>query len=227
MRAPGGIIAVVAAIAVVAPAVAAAGGGATADARAGGADDRYGLDDVPRYVPPTGRVICPKVPMVRYRGAVIRYHKPVRVYVGFRERLEKFERIVREVAIEVYGRAPRRIVHIGTYNCRRIRRYPTYLSEHALGNGIDIAGFDFGPARGRGERAAAPHRRLRRAFRVRVADHWGRTRGVDAIHAEFLRRLTDRLVGRDDVFRVLLGPAWPGHKNHFHFDCAPWRIVEI
>jgi hypothetical protein len=34
-------------------------------------------------------------------------------------------------------------------------------------------------------------------------------------------------VARDDIFRVLLGPAFPGHKTHFHFDVAPWRLVDI
>lgn len=187
----------------------------------------YGLDGIERIISPKGKVHCPEVEMVRYKGDVIRYHKPVRVYVGFKDRLEKFEKIVEETAIEVYGRAPKRIRHIGTYNCRRIRRYPEFLSEHGLGNGIDIQAFEFGPARGKAQRKAAPNKRLRRAFKVSVEKHWGRTKGVDKIHAEFLEKLTDKLVERDDVFRVLLGPAFPGHKNHFHFDCAPWRIVEL
>jgi hypothetical protein len=187
----------------------------------------YGLDELPRIVEPKGKLRCPELEMVVHEGGAVRYHKPVRVYVGFRDRLERFEAIVEEVAIEVYGRKPTAIRHLGTYNCRRIRRYPEFLSEHALGNGIDVEGFDFAAARGKAQRTAAPHRKLRGAFRVRVEAHWSKDRGVDAVHAEFLRKLTDRLVERGDVFRVLLGPAFPGHKNHFHFDCAPWRIVEL
>ena len=187
----------------------------------------YGLDDIERTVSPKGKVKCPDLEMVRYAGDVIRYHKPVKVYVGFRDRLEKFEKIVEETAIEVYGRKPKLIRHIGTYNCRRIRRYPDFLSEHALGNGIDIESFEFERARGVDQRSAAPDKQLRGGFKVTVEKHWGKTKGVNAIHAEFLKKLTDRLIDRDDVFRVLLGPAFPGHKNHFHFDCAPWRIVEI
>jgi hypothetical protein len=187
----------------------------------------YGLDDVSRQVDPKGKLKCPELDIVRYKGDTVRYHKPVRVFTEFRDRLRLFEAIVEQTAIEVYGRAPRRIKHLGTYNCRRIRRYPDFLSEHALGNAIDVEGFDFGPARGKAERKAAPHRRLRRGFKVRVETHWDKTKGVDAIHAEFLRKLTDRLIERDDIFRVLLGPAFPGHHNHFHFDVSPWRIVEI
>lgn len=186
----------------------------------------YPLDDTPRTVPARGRFRCPEVKLMRYRGDVIRYHKPVLVHVAFAERLRRFEEVVAETAREVYGRAPIRIRHLGTYNCRRIRGWPTFLSEHALGNGIDVEGFDFAPARSRAQRAAAPPS-LRGAFQVRVARHWNATGGIAAHHARFLRLLTERLVGREDIFRVLLGPAYPGHQNHFHFDVSPWRIVEL
>ena len=189
--------------------------------------DVYALDGLERSVPANGKMQCPTVPLVTYRGDVLRYHAPVRVYVGFRDRLRKFEHVAREVAIEVYGRAPSKIVHIGTLNCRRIRLWPTLLSEHGIGNGIDIAGFDF---------AAQPNGRpkdnplpaaLRRSFSVRVKSHWTATGPTGELHAKFLRLLTDRLEARQDIFRVLLGPAYPGHHDHFHFDCAPWRLVEI
>ncbi len=189
--------------------------------------DQYGLDDLERSVPAKGKMVCPPVELVRYRGDVVRYHSPVRVYVGFRDRLRKFEEVARDVAIEVYGRAPAKIVHIGTLNCRRIRLWPTLLSEHGIGNGIDVAGFDF---------AAAPRKAvlpgdlpagLRKGFSVRVKAHWDGHTGAAAVHARFLRRLTDKLLERQDIFRVLLGPAYPGHKDHFHFDCAPWRLVSI
>ncbi|MFT7582827.1 MAG: hypothetical protein ACI9MR_004511 [Myxococcota bacterium] len=195
--------------------------------------DDYGLDALSREIPAKGKVKCPKVPLVRYGGAVIRYHKPVRVYTGFKTRLQRFEETVREVAIEVYGRSPSRIRHIGTYNCRRIGGYPNLVSEHGLGNGIDIAGFDFASAKKPLPMGVA--KRLSRRFKVRVKSHWrapetgALRRDVDAdtLHAVFLRRLTDRLLTREDVFRVLLGPAFPGHKDHFHFDMAPYRLVVL
>ena len=73
------------------------------------------------------------------------YHSTVTVHPAFRERLRRFEVVVHSVAMEIYGRAPRKIVHMGTFNCRRIRRFPHLISEHGLGNAIDVAGFDFGP----------------------------------------------------------------------------------
>ncbi len=188
-------------------------------------DPGYPLDHIERVIPATGRMRCPKIAKVRYRGDTIRYHSPVFVNAHFRERLRRFERVVKQVAVQVYGRAPRRIRHMGTYNCRRITAWPTFLSEHGLANGIDVAGFDFGPA-SRKQRAAAP-RGLRLGFKVRLARHWTATKGVGARHSRFLRTLARTLIARQDVFRVLLGPSYPGHRNHFHFDCAPWRLVDV
>lgn len=190
-------------------------------------DSAYGLDDLEREVPATGTMRCPSVQLVTYRGETVPYHTPVRVYIGFRDRLRKFEAVVRDTAIEVYGRAPRQIRHIGTYNCRRIRLWPTLLSEHGVGNGIDIAGFDF-PALKKAQRLPgdAPAK-LGKRFEVRIKAHWNATGPINAVHAKFLLLLTERLRQRQDIFRVMLGPAYPGHKDHFHFDCAPWRMVVI
>lgn len=190
--------------------------------------DSYPLDAIPRTVEARGRVRCPDLGLVSYAGEILPYHRRLRIYAGFREHLVRFEALVRDVAIEIYGRAPRRIVHIGAYNCRRIRAYPTVLSEHGLGNGIDIAGFDFASLpRGQKLPQGLP-RALSRAFKVRMVDHWeGGRREVAKVHQRFLQTLARRLVERQDIFRVLLGPAWPGHRKHFHFDMAPYRAVAI
>lgn len=190
------------------------------------AEAAYPLDDVPRELATDGgKLRCPDVDKVTYRGDVIRYHKPVVVYAGFRDHLERFEELVRDTAIEVYGRAPKTIRHLGTYNCRRIRRWPTFLSEHGLANAIDVEGFDFGPA-GRDAPKDLP-RALRKAFDVRVETHWSGQRGVAKTHARFLRLLAQRVIDDEELFRVILGPAEPGHHNHFHLDMAPWRIVNV
>ena len=138
-----------------------------------------------------------------------------------------FEKVVAEVALEIYGRVPKRIKHLGTYNCRRIGGYPWLFSEHGIGNGFDVAGFDFGPAERDKRLFKGLPKSLRRSFKVRILKHWNAQRGVAATHSRFLRTLAKRLIARDDIFRVLLGPSYPGHKNHFHFDCSPWRLVDI
>ena len=191
------------------------------------AEEAYPLDTVDRAVKTRrGKVVCPKLAFVSYRGTGVRYHRAVRVHPAFAKRLVEFEKVGNTVALEVYGRVPRTMKHMGAYNCRRIGGYPEFLSEHALGNGIDVAGFDFGPLP-RAERRKSPlPRALQRSFKVRLGKHWQRT-GRWAVHARFLDTLARRLVAREDIFRVLLGPAFPGHKTHFHFDVAPWRLVDI
>lgn len=188
----------------------------------------YPLDDLPRTLPERAPLPCEAggVPLVPYAGDVLRYQKPVQIHPAFRAQLVAFERIVEQVAIAHYGRAPRRVVHLGGYNCRRMRRYPTWVSEHALGNAIDVAGFDFAPAPRQAVLPVTLPRALRAGFQVRLLSHWQAT-GVGEPHSRFLRALAQALIDRPDVFHVVLGPAWPGHKNHFHLDHAPYRVVEV
>jgi hypothetical protein len=195
-----------------------------ADALAG---DRYSLDDVSRTIVARGRVVCPKIELVTYRGQALPYAQRALIYVDFQARLQAMEAIIVAAAKKTYGRSPKRLLHLGTYNCRRIAAYPTWLSEHGLGNAIDVAGVDFG-ALERGETLPdGVPRQLRGAFSVRVERHWRRKPSpASQLHATFLRRIIRALLARRDVFRVLLGPGYPGHHNHFHFDCAPFRMVE-
>ncbi len=195
------------------------------------ADDdsaRYPLDDIARVLGAGERMPCEegKLELTLYRGEHLRYHKPLRVSPAFVPKLEAFERIVEEVALEHYGRAPSRIVHLGSYNCRRMRRYPDWISEHSLGNALDVSGFDFGPIPRGAQLAEGLPRSLSRAFSVRIDKHF-RAQGASAHHARFLHELARRLISRPDVFSVVLGPAWPGHENHLHLDHAPYRVVEV
>lgn len=187
--------------------------------------DTYDLDAVSREIPPTGRFGCPEVDLVSYRGGAIRLHKPARVHRAFVERLRRFEAVVAEVAVQIYGRAPKRMRHVGGFVCRRMKTYPTLLSEHSLGNALDIEAFEFAGAT-RAQRAAAP-KGLRGAFRVTVDAHWSATRGVGALHSRFLRALADALIARPDIFRVMLGPSYPGHQDHLHFDASNFRSIDF
>jgi hypothetical protein len=186
------------------------------------------LEALPRTLPPGAPLPCEgaHLPLVRYSGEHLHYQKPLQVHPQFGAHLPAWEALVSELATRHYGRPPRRIVHLGGFSCRRMRRYPDWVSEHALGNAIDVAGFDFAPlARGQTLPAGLP-RALRGAFQVRLERHWN-GRGANAPHAEFLRALARALIARPDLFSVVLGPAWPGHKNHFHLDRAPYRVVEV
>lgn len=188
------------------------------------------LDVVPRRVTAGTPLPCGeyRAALVSHRGDAVRYSSVVRVHPEFRDRLRRFEDTVRDVAMEVYGRAPRRIQHAGTFACRPVRRRATRISEHAFGNAIDIAAFEFGPARrGQALPEGAPST-LRRGFTVRIDRHWapaGRhAQDVRAArHSEFLHLLTDRLWGRTDIFRGMIGPAHPDHRGHLHLDAGPYR----
>jgi hypothetical protein len=150
-----------------------------------------------------------------------------KVYTGFSDRLKELEKVARDAGIEVYGRAPIRIVQLGTTSCRRIAAYPGWLSEHALSNAIDIEGFDFGPLPKGSSLPSGLPGAFKNGFEVRVLSHWKASAGHAAVHGRFLKTLAKRLIARTDVFRVLLGPGYPGHDNHFHFDMAPFRMVEM
>lgn len=188
-------------------------------------DSSYPLDDIERVIPAKGPVRCPTVAKVRYAGTSLRYQSSVMVAEPFAPRLAAFEAIVAEAAYQHYGRPPKTIRHIGTYNCRRIAAWPTFLSEHGLANGIDIAGFDFAPAPKALRASLAPA--LRGRFDVRVKRHWRSSAASDAVHRAFLHDLARRLVAATEVFRVVLGPGYPGHEDHMHLDCAPWRLIVV
>lgn len=195
--------------------------------------DGYELDGLDRFLEQgQKKVRCAPESLVTYRGAAIRYHVPVTINPAFQERLGRFEDVVAEVSREVYGRPPRRIQHYGAYSCRTSRNRSRRLSEHALGNALDVVGFDFGPATKAEPLAAELPRRLAQSFQVRVARHWSPegARERDAVagaHARFLQLLTERLIARRDIFRGFVGPSDPSHTDHFHFDVAPWRYVRL
>ena len=169
----------------------------------------------------------------------MRFHRPLRVNAPFRKRVQALEVIVSDTAIEIYGRPPSRIRHLGAFYCRRISTWPYLVSEHGLGNAIDIAGFSFDRLSG-DEQPTVPAQ-WRKRFEVRMTKHWNAT-GSNAPHSRFLQLLARRLIdadveaeadatqdghGRESLFRVILGPAQPNHDDHLHLDMARWRIVNV
>lgn len=188
-------------------------------------DDVYELDAIERFVAPRGALPCPSDAIVSYRGDRIRYDRSAFVHRAFVDRLAKLEAVVAEAATDIYGRPPRRLVHRGAYNCRRARGRPERMSEHALGNALDVQGFDFGPLPRGAELPESLPKQLRRGFGVRVSRHWAPSRDRDLVHARFLHALVDRLHGRPDVVRGIVGPPARRHHDHLHLDAAPWRYA--
>ena len=181
----------------------------------------YELDGVSRFLSRSDpRRSCSGHDLLSYPGTQIRFGGTTVVNAAFRERLERFEDVVSDVALATYGRRPLLIRHRGAFACRSRRGQPSWLSEHALGNAIDVSGFEFGPASTSDE--AAPPGTPLTAFGVSVARDWRPEGGAsaDQRRARFLHSLVARLVARGDVFRGIITPADSAHANHFHFDMA-------
>ena len=186
----------------------------------------YALDSYSRQIPSKGKIPCPNIPLETYRGTHYGYTKPIRVHKAFKERLIVFEELVVEVAKEIYGRAPSRIKHSGGYTCKRIGGYPNLLSEHSFGNALDISRFYFDPQKPTEVATDALPAHLKKAFVVQIYSHWNQSKKNGGLHQKFLHTVAKRMIERD-LFRVQLGPAFPNHKDHFHLDMAPYRLVSI
>lgn len=181
------------------------------------ADGEYRWHDYSREV--RGNVDCPDVDLIEYKGEILGYDRPLEINPAFKPRLRRFEAIVRDVAVEVYGRPPDRIVNFGGHNCRTVGGRGEKLSEHAFGHAIDVAGFEFDalPVTNAG---GLTHRRAAEAFEVRLEDHWNASLGFARLHREFLRRLA-KVLEHGGPFSGMLGPSYPGHDRVFHFDFGP------
>ena len=105
--------------------------------------------------------------------------------------------------------------------------WPYHVQIGSLGNALDIYSFKFAPLKRDEKLPEGLPKRYRRAFNVNLLKHWDDTSTTGAPRAKFLRELTQNLIDRPDIFNVMLGPAYPGHKNHFHFDCANYRLISI
>ena len=187
--------------------------------------DPYQLDDVPRRLQPGETLQCARDELVLYRGSGLVFAGPVQVHPAFVARLERFEQLVNEVAVEVYGRKPTKLHHMGAFSCRKSRNRSARISEHAFGNAIDINAIEFGPA-SKEQRSELPAY-LRWGFTASVRQHWNASRSESGrAHRRFLRLLAERAV-EEEVFRVALGPSHRGHADHFHFDMSPWNYVNL
>lgn len=191
--------------------------------------DAYALDAISRELPRGAVARCPDdVAVVDYRGDAIAYASPVKVAPQLVPKLRALERLIADIAIVHYGRPPTKLLHFGARVCRAVRGRSGRLSEHALGNAIDVSGFQFERMREAPPPDAPPELadpRLREAFMVSVRRHWVQGSGPLAeTHAEFLRTLVGRVIAKG-LFRGVVGPGHEGHADHFHFDQAPWKYA--
>jgi hypothetical protein len=105
--------------------------------------------------------------------------------------------VIEDEALGTLGARIVRVSTFGTYSCRSMRGWAGALSEHGLGNAIDVASF---------QTADGATVSVERDFRR------------PTVAGRFLRRLHDRL--RDETrLSYVLGPDHDAaHHNHFHID---------
>src|SRR4029079_16649134 len=138
-------------------------------------------------------VVCeaPEGVAIKRGGAGLRFQPQARVNCAFAQRLTRFEEVMQEEARNILKSPVVSIVHLGTYNCRRMAAYPDWVSEHSFANAIDIATFI-----------------LKNGRRVEGERDWVRAENPAATPAaQFLRRLARRLYD-EKVFSVVLTPSF-------------------
>jgi hypothetical protein len=158
----------------------------------------------------SAEIMCeaPEGVAIKRGGAGLLFQPQARVNCAFAQRLQRFETIVQQEARSILKSPVKSIVHLGTYNCRRMAAYPTWVSEHSFANAIDVATFV-----------------LKNGRTVEVERDWvGADKPAVSAAAQFLRRLTRRLYD-EKVFSVVLTPSFDAHhKNHLHLDGAPYTV---
>ena len=139
----------------------------------------------------------------------ITYAGPLLIDCSLARELPDIERVIQEQAVASLGERIVRVETLGSYSCRPKRGARREgLSEHALGNAVDLAAF-----RGKGAKAWAS-----------VALHYdpdGKRPPTAA--GDFLHALQQHLRLETRLTRVL-GPDWnASHRDHFHIDRGvPW-----
>lgn len=194
--------------------------------------EAYELDAVSRAAPAPCRPELLRV----YRGERVRLEPPITVAAPFERRVARFEVLVAEVGRRVYGRAPTRILNAGAYACRAVAHRNERLSEHALGNALDVIGFRFpvldrdAPGGGAENVALELPRALERGFTITIARDYphatARADAVSARHRLFFEALASGL-RQADIFRGMLGPSDPHHATHLHLDMGPWSYERL
>jgi len=84
---------------------------------------------------------APEGVAIKRGGAGLVFQPQARVNCAFARRLERFETVMQEEARRLLKSPVVSIVHLGTYNCRRMAAYPDWVSEHSFANAIDVATF--------------------------------------------------------------------------------------
>lgn len=144
---------------------------------------------------------CRLADAVRMTRSSVALDQPVQFNCATALHLLRFETdVLQPAAQRHFGKQLTRVRHFGGYACRARADNARRLSEHALGNAIDIAGFD-----------------LADGTQITVARHWGEAGPRGAF-------LQDVARGACSIFHLVLTPRTDAqHRSHFHLDIGRWR----
>ncbi|UJR86059.1 extensin family protein [Sandaracinus amylolyticus] len=170
-------------------------------------EEPYVLDDLPRDGAQLAEG-CPEVPLVDHAGDPVPWRPALRVHPAVVPAVRALERAILETALVTYHRAPIRLLSASSHRCRAMRGNPTRISEHALGNAVDVRGIV-----------------LEEGEEITIRDHWSAT-GDDAIHARFWHALVQRMID-EQSFRGIVGPPRADHLDHLHFDHGRSRFTDV
>lgn len=160
--------------------------------------------ELPLRTSASGRV-CGAEQTVIYLGSKhgVRYSPAPLVTCGMALALARFDEVVQREAEATLGSRVRSVRHLGTYSCRKMARFPGWISEHSYANAIDIQSFVL---------------ESWRTVKVTSYQRTDATPGTRFLHG-VARALYD-----EGVFSVVLTPAYDRlHHDHFHLDLARYR----
>jgi hypothetical protein len=171
---------------------------------------RFELAALPMRHGQNGVPTCGTNQAVVYRSGPenIRYGSKLLLTCGMALAMAHFETLLNAEAVRAFSQPVVRISHLGTYNCRKMARYPDWVSEHSYANAIDLESFT-----------------LKNGRKISVLGSFGKEdREPRRAEARFLDRLSHRLFD-EDVFSGVITPAFDAlHRNHFHLDLARYRV---
>lgn len=150
--------------------------------------------------------VCGAEQTVIYLGSKhgVRYSPAPLVTCGMALALARFDEVVQRGAEATLGSRVRSVRHLGTYSCRKMARFPGWISEHSYANAIDIQSFVLESWRS-----------------VKVTSY---QRANATAETRFLREAA-RALYDEGVFSVVLTPAYDRlHHDHFHLDLARYRV---
>ena len=193
------------------------------------ASDEYELDRIDRSPQANQGNPCHPERLAPYRGTWLRLAPPSAVAPPFAARLERFEVTLTEIGHRVYGRGPSQLEHVGIYACRAVERRTTRLSEHALGNAIDVTALRFPALSSEQSRVSALPPELRRSFTLSILGDYlppARSTAISERHQQFFALLRQAL-REHELFRGVIGPPDSEHRTHLHLDMAPWPYERL